>query len=139
MPTAVVIASCALVLVFQKYREMLNTWSNVQSMPQPFHSTCKYTVYTIRFADDIKTFRLIMNRDDQNIVQQDITVMETLVKIGCSNFTQTNVHIWTLKKKNLGENQYYTTMNNVTKTIDRPDKQKDLGVTFDSNLHLTNI
>ena len=78
MPTAVVIASCALVLVFQKYREMLNTWSNVQSMPQPFHSTCKYTVYTIRFADDIKTFRLIMNRDDQNIVQQDITVIETL-------------------------------------------------------------
>ena len=35
-------------------------------------------------------------------------------------------------KNNVGENQYYTTMNNVTKTIDTHDKQKDLGVTFDS-------
>ena len=31
-------------------------------------------------------------------------------------------------KNNVGENQYYTT------TIDTPDKQKDLGVTFDSKL-----
>ena len=37
-------------------------------------------------------------------------------------------------KNNVGENQYYTTMNNVTKTIDTHDKQKDLGVTFDSKL-----
>ena len=37
-------------------------------------------------------------------------------------------------KYNVGENQYYTTMNNFTKTIDTHDKQKDLGVTFDSKL-----
>ena len=35
-------------------------------------------------------------------------------------------------KINVGENQYYTTTNNVTRTIDTHDKQKDLGVTFDS-------
>ena len=34
----------------------------------------------------------------------------------------------------VGENQYYTTTNNLTKTIDTHDKQKDLGVTFDSKL-----
>ena len=38
------------------------------------------------------------------------------------------------EKNNVGENQYYTTMNNVTKTIDTHDKQKDLGATFDSKL-----
>ena len=32
------------------------------------------------------------------------------------------------------EKHYYTTTNNVTKTIDTHDKQKDLGVTFDSKL-----
>ena len=37
-------------------------------------------------------------------------------------------------KNNVDENQYYTTMNNVTKTTDTHDKQKDLGVTFDSKL-----
>ena len=37
-------------------------------------------------------------------------------------------------KNNVGETQYYTTLNNVTKTIDTHDKQKDLGVTFDSKL-----
>ena len=37
-------------------------------------------------------------------------------------------------KNNVGENQYYTARNNVTKTIDTHDKQKDLWVTFDSKL-----
>ena len=37
-------------------------------------------------------------------------------------------------KLNIGENQYYTTTNDVTKTIDTHDKQNDLGVTFDSKL-----
>ena len=37
-------------------------------------------------------------------------------------------------KNNVGESQYYMTTNNVTKTIDTHDKQKDLGVTFDSKL-----
>ena len=40
---------------------------------------------------------------------------------------------WMLKL-NIGENQYYTTTNDVTKTIDTHDKQNDLGVTFDSKL-----
>ena len=55
------------------------------------------------------------------------------MKIGCANFTLTNVHIWKLEKNNVGENQYYTTRNNVTK-IGIHDKQKDLGVTFDPKL-----
>ena len=54
--------------------------------------------------------------------------------IGFSHYSQINVHIWILEKNNVGENQYYTTMNNVTKTIDIHDKQKDLGVTFDTKL-----
>ena len=55
------------------------------------------------------------------------------MKIGCSNFTQTNVHM-EIGKNNVRENQYYTTTNNVIKTIDTHDKQKDLGVTFHSKL-----
>ena len=37
-------------------------------------------------------------------------------------------------KNYVGENKYYATTNNATKTIDIHDKQKDLGVTFDSKL-----
>ena len=37
-------------------------------------------------------------------------------------------------KNNIGENKYYTTTNNDTKTIETHDKQKDLGVSFDSKL-----
>ena len=63
--------------------------------------------------------------------------------IGCSHYTQISVHIWKLEKNNVGEKQYYTAMNNVTKTIDTHDKQKHLGVTFDSKLtfdeHITQV
>jgi len=40
--------------------------------------------------------------------------------IGCSLYTQINVHM-EIGKNNVGENQYYTTLNNVTKTIDTHD------------------
>jgi len=33
-------------------------------------------------------------------------------------FTQTNVDIWKLNKNNVGENKYFMTTNNITKTID---------------------
>ena len=38
------------------------------------------------------------------------------------------------KYNDVGENKYYTTTNNVTKTINTHAKQKDLGITFDSKL-----
>ena len=89
---------------------------------------------TFLFADDIKIFRPIINTNDQDILQQDITTKEkwshdwmlTLHPDKCTHME--------IGKNNVGENQYYTTMNNVTKTIDTHDKQKDLGVTFDSKL-----
>ena len=37
-------------------------------------------------------------------------------------------------KNYIDENKYYATTNNATNTIDTHDKQKDLGVTFDSKL-----
>ena len=40
-----------------------------------------------------------------------------------------------IEKNNVGENQYYTTTNNVTK-IGIHDKQKDLGVTFDPQTYI---
>ena len=75
-----------------------------------------------------------MNRDDQNILQQDITVTEKwsenwMLKLHPDKCAHTKIG-----KNNVGENQYYTTTNNVTKTIDTHNKQKDLGVTFDSKL-----
>ena len=50
------------------------------------------------FADDIKIFRPIINTNDQDILQQDITTIENRVMIGCSHYTQINVHIWKLEK-----------------------------------------
>ena len=48
--------------------------------------------------------------------------------IGCSHYTQINVHIWKLEKNNeIDENQYYTTKNNVTNTIDTHDKKSHRG------------
>ena len=89
---------------------------------------------TYLFADDIKIFRPIINTNDQDILQHDITTMQkwshdwmlTLHPDKCTHME--------IGKNNVGENQYYTTMNNVTKTIDTHDKQKHLGVTFDSKL-----
>ena len=83
-----------------------------------------------------------MNRDDQTIVQQDITIIQKwsenwMLKLHPDKCRHTGI-----AKKNLGENQYYTTTNSVTKTIDTHDK-KDLGVTFDSKLtfdeHLSQV
>ena len=56
------------------------------------------------------------------------------MKIACLDITHTNVNIRKLEKRNIGQNTYYTTTNNVTKTIDTHDKQKDLGVPFDYKL-----
>ena len=69
----------------------------------------------------------MINTNDQDIPQQDITTIEKWSQPDkCTHME--------IGKNNVGENQYYTTMNNVTKTIDTYDKQKDLGVTFDSKL-----
>ena len=89
---------------------------------------------TFLFADDIKICRPIINTNDQDVLQKDITTIEkwshdwmlTLHPDKCTHME--------IGKNNVGENQYYTTMNNVTKTIDTHDKQKDLGVTFDSKV-----
>ena len=69
---------------------------------------------TFLFADDIKICRSIINTIDQDILQQDITTIEwshdwmlTLHPDKCTHME--------IGKYNVGENQYYTTMNNVTK------------------------
>ena len=69
---------------------------------------------TFLFADDIKIFRSIINTIDQDILQEDITTIE------CSHDWMLSLHPdkcthMEIGKYNVGENQYYTTMNNVTK------------------------
>ena len=63
-----------------------------------------------------------MNRDDQNILQQDITIIDKwsenwMLKLHPDKCTHMEIG-----KHNVGENQYYTTTKNVTKTIDTHDK-----------------
>ena len=89
---------------------------------------------TFLFADDIKIFRSIINTNDQDILQQDITTIEKLSHDWMLTLHPDKCTHMEIGKNNVGENQYYTTMNNVTTTIDTHDKQKDLGVTFDSKL-----
>ena len=69
---------------------------------------------TFLFADDIIIFRSIINTNDQDKPQQDITTREKFSQIACSHYNTINVHM-EIGKNNVGENQYYTTMNNVTK------------------------
>ena len=69
---------------------------------------------TFLFADDNKIFRPIINTNDQDILQQDIATIEK-----CSHDWMLTLHPdkcthMEIEKKNVGENQYYTTMNNVT-------------------------
>ena len=62
---------------------------------------------TFLFADDIKMFRPIINTNDQDILQQDITTIEkwshdwmlTLHPDKCTHME--------IGKNNVGENQYY--------------------------------
>ena len=82
---------------------------------------------TFLFADDIKIFRSIINTNDQDILQQDIATIEK-----CSHDWMLTLHPdkctqMEIGKNNVGENQYYTTMNNVTKTIDTHDKKRPRG------------
>ena len=89
------------------------------------------------FGDDIKIFRSIIN-NDQDILQQDITTIEKLSHDWMLTLYPDKCIHMEIGKNNVCENQHYTTMNNVTKTIDTHDKQKDLGV--DSKLtYLINI
>ena len=89
---------------------------------------------TFIFADDIKIFRPIMNRDDQTILQQDITVLEKWGENWMLKLHPDKYRHMEIGKNNVGKNQYYTTTNNVTETIDTHEKPKELGVTFDSKL-----
>ena len=89
---------------------------------------------TFLFADDIKICRPIINTNDQDVLQKDITTIEKLSHDWMLTLHPDKCTHMEIGKNNVGENQYYTTMNNVTKTIDTHDKQKDLGVTFDSQV-----
>ena len=75
-----------------------------------------------------------MNRGDQTILQQDITIIEKLSENWMLKLHPDKCRHMEIGKNYVVENQYYTTTNNLTKTIDTHDKQKDLGVTFDCKL-----
>ena len=90
---------------------------------------------TFLFADDIEIFRPIMNRDDQTILQQDITIIEKW-----SENWMLKLHPDTCKHMEIGEkicswkSILYNNEQSYKNNLDTHVKQKDLGVTFDCKL-----
>ena len=76
----------------------------------------------------------MLNRVDQSVLQQVITVIEQCSESWVLKLFPDKIRYIEIRKNSIGENKYYTTTNNVTKTIDTHEKQKDLRVIFDSKL-----
>ena len=89
---------------------------------------------TFLFADDIKIFRAITNKNDQDILQQDLSILEQWSDKWLLKFHPDKCKHMEIGKNNIGENEYFMTSNNVKHSLATTDKQTDLGVIIDSKL-----
>ena len=84
------------------------------------------------FADDTKIFRQITTVEDSVALQRDIKSLEDWTKHWLLSFNQDKCHVLTLGKfENITHTHRYKLFG---KEIDHVFEEKDLGVTFDSNM-----
>ena len=89
---------------------------------------------TFLFADDIKIFRAITNKNDPDILQQDLSILEQWSDKWLLKFHPDKCKHMEIGKNNIGENEYFMTSNNVQHSLTTTDKQTDLGVSINSKL-----
>ena len=87
---------------------------------------------TFLFADDTKTFREIISREDSIALQRDIDSLELWTKKWLLDFNIDKCHVLTLGKfENIQHTHRYTICHN---ELEHVFVEKDLDVTFDSDL-----
>ena len=77
---------------------------------------------TYLFADDIKIFRAITNKNYQDILQHDLSIPEQWSDKWLLEFHPYRCKHMEIEKNNIGENEYFMTSSNVKLslvTIDR--------------------
>ena len=89
---------------------------------------------TFLFADVIKIFRAITNKNDQDILQQDLSILEQWSDKWLLKFHPDKCKHMEIGKNNIGENEYFMTSNNVKHSLATTDKHTDLGIIIDSKL-----
>ena len=85
------------------------------------------------FADDTKLYKSIKDVEDKEILQTDLNSL-----MGWSKSWQLPFNIGKCKLFNIGienpEFQYVLTNGNETSTLEKVEKEKDLGIVFDNRL-----
>ena len=77
--------------------------------------------------DDIKIFRAITNKNYQDILQKDLSILEQWSDKWLLKFHPDKCKHMEIGKNNIGENEYFITSNNVKHS----HSQTDLGVIID--------
>ena len=89
---------------------------------------------TFLFANDIKIFRTITDKNDQGILQDDLNTLEQWSNKWLLKFHPSKCKHMTIGNNNIGEIKYSMTLNNSTHPLDTIKKQNDLGVIIDTKL-----
>ena len=89
---------------------------------------------TFIFADEIKIFRAITNKNYQDILLQDLNILKQWSDKWLLKFQPDKCKYIEIKKCNIGEYEYFMTNNNVKHSLATTDKKTDLGVIIDSKL-----
>ena len=89
---------------------------------------------TFTFADDIKIFRTITDKNDQGTLQDDLNTLEQWSKKWLLKCNPSKCKHMTIGNNNIGEIKYSMTLNNSIYPLDTIENQNDLGVIIDTKL-----
>ena len=90
---------------------------------------------TFLFADDIKIFRTISDKNDQGTLQDDLNTLEQWINKWLLKYHPSKCKHMTIGNNNIGEIKYSMTHNNSIYSLDTTEKQNNLGVIIDTKLY----
>ena len=82
---------------------------------------------TFLFADDIKIFRTITDKNNPGILQDDLNTLEQWSNKWLLKFHPSKCKHMTIGNNNIGELKYSMTLNNTTYPLETIETQKDRG------------
>ena len=89
---------------------------------------------TFLFADEIKIFRTITDKNYQGTLQDDLNTLEQWSNKWLLKFHPNKCKHMTIGNNNIGEIKYSMPLNNSMYPLDKIEKQNDLGVIIDTKL-----